>query len=77
MALEKPAVASAVGVNTEIIQNGQNGLLCHRQSDWSHNLKLLLTNRDLRNKLGKNGRATVERHYSKSAIAASFLSLFE
>jgi glycosyltransferase involved in cell wall biosynthesis len=77
MALEKPAVASAVGVNTEIIQHAQNGLLCYRQSDWSHNLELLLTDKGLRNKLGKNGRVTVEHHYSKSAIATSFMSLFD
>lgn len=76
MALEKAAVASAVGVNTEIIQHGHNGLLCHSQSDWSSNLELLLTDKNLRNKLGRNGRATVAQHYSKSAIAASFVDLF-
>ena len=77
MALEKAAVASAVGVNRDIIQHGQNGLLCYKQPDWSDNLTLLIEDVNLRRKLGVNGRATVERHYSKSAITPPFLSLFD
>ena len=77
MALEKAAVASAIGVNQEIIQHEQNGLLCYQQSDWLDNLNRLIDDKNLRMRLGINGRATVERHYSKSAITPSFLSLFD
>jgi glycosyltransferase involved in cell wall biosynthesis len=76
MALEKAAVASAVGVNSEIIHHGQNGLLCQDDSDWYKNLELLLQNHELRIRLGRNGRNTVEKRYSKSSNTDSFLSLF-
>ncbi len=76
MALEKAAVASAVGVNTEIIEHGESGLLCRNLDDWYYNLQLLITDKELRAKLGKKGRKTVQLKFSKSANREKFLNLF-
>ena len=77
MALEKPALASSVGVNTEIISDQVNGFLCDSNEEWFCALQLLIGNHELRMKLGKLGRKKVLENYSTISNQASFLSLFE
>jgi glycosyltransferase involved in cell wall biosynthesis len=57
-------VASPVGVNKEIIQDGENGFLASSYNEWLEKLILLVQNEDLRRKLGQKGRETVENRYS-------------
>jgi glycosyltransferase involved in cell wall biosynthesis len=64
MALEIPAVMSPVGVNSEIINNGVNGLLAHDWDQWFEKLCLLVDSFELRRRLGKQGRLTVIERYS-------------
>lgn len=76
MALEIPAVASPVGVNTFIIDNTKNGFLCEGYKEWFSRLELLIQDATLRNNLGKAGRVTVVNHYSVQVNTTNFLSLF-
>jgi len=76
MALEKATVASAVGVNIEIIDHGHNGLLCSNESDWLICLEQLLSDQELRTRLGKNGRTLVKQKYSVTSNRSNFLKLF-
>lgn len=64
MALGIPTVCSPVGVNSEIIQNGDNGFLAATEAEWVEKLTQLLHDRELRQRLGAAGRATVEEKYS-------------
>jgi glycosyltransferase involved in cell wall biosynthesis len=59
-----PTILSPVGVNSEIIQHGENGFLANTDEDWLNYLSLLIENPDLRKKLGENARKTVEEKYS-------------
>jgi len=77
MAMEKPTIASAVGVNTVIIEHRVNGLLAKDTDDWEEFLSLLIEDEPLRRQLGKEGRKTVERNYSILSNTKTFLSLFE
>lgn len=77
MALEIPAVVSPVGVNTTIISHGTEGFLCRSNEEWFNFLEKLISDRNLRLELGKNGRNKVIEHYSISSNASNFLSLFE
>lgn len=77
MALEIPAIASPVGVNTQIIQHGQNGFLCSTEEEWIVTLEKLIMNINLRRQIGLAGRKTVVDHYSVSSNADNFLSLFK
>ncbi len=77
MALEIPCIASSVGVNTTIIQQGINGFLCESAQEWLQSFDLLITNETLRKQVGKAGRMTVEKNYSVFSNAPTFLSLFE
>jgi glycosyltransferase involved in cell wall biosynthesis len=76
MALEIAAVASPVGVNTQIIQHEKNGLLADTQEQWVHALARLIENEPLRRHLGTEARKTVEAYYSITANTANFVSLF-
>jgi glycosyltransferase involved in cell wall biosynthesis len=64
MALGLPAVASPVGVNREIIEDGVNGLLATTEEDWHRQLAKLCRDSALRGHIGHAGRATVEARYS-------------
>lgn len=77
MALEIPTVMSPVGVNTEIIQDGENGFLANSDQEWIEKLSLLIESDALRIKLGKAGRKTVMDSYSITSQKEHFLSLLQ
>jgi glycosyltransferase involved in cell wall biosynthesis len=64
MALGIPTICSPVGVNTDIIQDDQNGFLASTEDEWVEKLSRLLRSRELRQRLGQAGRATIEQKYS-------------
>lgn len=76
MSLGIPTLASPVGVNTTIIQDGKNGFLCDRAEVWRDKLIMLIENESLRTELGKNAQQTVEKYYSVQANKENFLRLF-
>src|SRR4029077_7990439 len=59
MALGIPTVCSPVGVNTHIIQHGENGLLAGSDDEWVESLTRLIDSAPLRERLGGAGRRTV------------------
>lgn len=69
MALGIPAVASPVGVNSQIVKSGENGLLAVNESEWESGLQALITDAALRERLGAAGRQTVTERYSVQANA--------
>jgi glycosyltransferase involved in cell wall biosynthesis len=64
MASGVPVIASAVGVNKEIIQDGVNGFLAASAEEWQTKLRRLLTDAPLRAWFAQAGRQTVEQRYS-------------
>jgi len=76
MALEIPTIMSSVGVNSEIIIDGQNGFLANSEDEWVEKLSLLIENQNLRNSFGKNGRKTVEEKYSVNAFKKQYVQYF-
>jgi glycosyltransferase involved in cell wall biosynthesis len=73
MACGVPVVASAVGVNREIVQDGVNGFLASTSEEWINKLGRLLTDPDLRARFGVAGRRTVEDRYSLHVQAPRLL----
>jgi len=73
MAVGVPVIASEVGVNREIIQDGVNGFLAASKQEWCDKLALLLKNPDLRREIGLAGRKTVEERYSLDVNAPKLL----
>jgi glycosyltransferase involved in cell wall biosynthesis len=64
MACGVPVIASPVGVNREIIRDGENGFLAATDEEWLEKLILLVQDENLRRQLGQKGRTTVEDRYS-------------
>lgn len=76
MALGIPTICSPVGVNSTIIQDGENGYLADSKDKWIEKLKLLLHSPELRQKIGMAGRKTVEDGYSAISQAPRVLQVF-
>ena len=76
MALETATVMSPVGVNCEIISNGENGFLADSVDDWVEKLSQLIEDESLRNKFGKEGRKTVIKRYSVKALSDKYVNYF-
>ena len=64
MACGKPAVASPVGANTEIVRHGENGFLATTTDEWIDALSRLIEDPNLRFRMGQAGRSMVESEYS-------------
>ncbi|PRY67386.1 glycosyltransferase family 4 protein [Halomonas ventosae] len=69
MAAGKPVVASAVGVNVEIVEGWRCGRLADGPAQWHEALSTLLADAPERHALGVKGRQAVEQHYSLQAQA--------
>ena len=68
MGANLPTVVSPVGINTEIIKDGQNGFHAATDEEWAEKLGHLIEDAHLRKVLGENGRQTVLTEYSREAI---------
>ena len=77
MASGRAAVASPVGVNAEIINHGQNGLLASSPEDWYHALRSLARNRSMRERMAAAARKRVERDYSLQSWAPRVIQVYK
>lgn len=68
-----PAVATPVGINSQIIDEGKNGFLADNPDDWEKYLELLIMNPEMRKGMGLDGRELVIRRYSKASASALFI----
>jgi glycosyltransferase involved in cell wall biosynthesis len=73
LALEKPVVASAVGVHPAMVENGVQGFLADGEDAWFDALDRLIGDPALRAAMGQHGRARVEERYSVRAVAPRLL----
>jgi len=72
MAMGVPTICSAVGANREVIRHGENGLLATSEQEWMASLESLIDDAALRERLGNEGRRTVEERYSMKSCAELF-----
>lgn len=78
MAFEKAVLATRVGGIPEFVTDGFNGLLVPAEDSQALAAKLALLTADggLRERLGKNGWATVKRHYDLAVLGPSYERLY-
>ena len=70
-----PAVCTPVGVNRDVVTNGESGLWAKTPEEWADALTTLVENAPLREKMGLEGRAILEQGYTKEANEEKILAL--
>jgi len=66
MAMQLPVVSTISGGMDEVIENGENGILCKNYDhvDMALQLSMLFEDAGLRNRLGSNARKTVTANFN-------------
>lgn len=77
MAVGLPVVATAIGANYRIIEDGNTGLLVKTKEEWIEKLLLLMNDPALRQKIGSAARLNVENHYSLHANAPVYINILD
>ncbi|MCX6723490.1 MAG: glycosyltransferase, partial [Candidatus Staskawiczbacteria bacterium] len=77
MSMAIPPVVSPVGFNREIVKDGVNGFLADTDEEWVEKISLLIEDKNLREKIGKNARATIENNYSLIKASDKLFKIFE
>jgi glycosyltransferase involved in cell wall biosynthesis len=77
MAMGIPTVASPVGITGDIIRHGENGLLASTNAEWFNCLNRLVNEKQLRERLGSQGRSTIEQSYSLQVWGPRLVALFD
>ena len=77
MACGLPVVASPVGVNTEIVEHGQNGFLASTIDEWVEAMRTLMLDTKLRQRMGQAGRRKVEEDYCVQATGPRLTELIK
>ncbi|WP_158797043.1 glycosyltransferase [Pedobacter sp. L105] len=73
MAAGIPIVASAVGPNFKVVQDGYNGFLVNSAKEWIDRLDTLITNKKLRNEMGQHSKRCAIEIYSVEANLSKYL----
>jgi len=76
-AVGAPAVASPVGVNSEIVQEGRTGYLAVSTDEWCGGLQRLIGDPISRAEMGRAGRAWIEQRYSIAAVLPTLCNVLE
>ena len=66
-----PVIASPVGVNAELVEEGVNGFLAQDEGQWQERLIQLIRDVDLRRSMGQQGQRKVQA-YDMDAIGQRF-----
>ena len=73
MGVGVPSVCSPSVVAGDIITDQVDGFVAHNGSEWIEYLSALIEDTGIRQRIGMNGRATVEERYSVKVWAPKFL----
>jgi glycosyltransferase involved in cell wall biosynthesis len=72
-----PVVANPVGVQAEMVRDGETGLLATTADEWVSAVKRLAADPELRRRLGTAGRRQAEARYGVAAGAARWVAALE
>jgi glycosyltransferase involved in cell wall biosynthesis len=77
MACGRPVIASPVGVNRQIVEDGVNGLFASTLTDWIFAIEKLRQNYEMRRSMGEAARLKVKGAYSLQVQAPRVLAILE
>jgi len=76
MAAGLPIIATAIGPNYKVIQDGYNGFLVNSEQEWIEKLEILIKDTQLRKQMGDNSRKFAEENLSVEVYASKYLEVF-
>ncbi len=77
MSLGVPALVSPVGVNTQIVDDHVNGMICATDQDWERAITTYISDAAQRIRAGLAARQKIEACYSVRSNTPNFISLFD
>lgn len=77
MGVGLPVVASPVGMNAEVVQDGVTGFWATTNAEWQRALTTLIDDAALRQKFGLAGRKRVEEKYSTAVNGPRLLDVIQ
>ena len=75
MAAGVPVIATAIGTNFRIIEDGVSGFLVNSEDEWVARIKELITDENLRQQIGTKGAEVLENRFSVNANKDIYLSI--
>jgi glycosyltransferase involved in cell wall biosynthesis len=72
-----PVVCTPVGINSDIVKDGENGFWATNHQEWVDRLSTLIQNPGLRYQMGLKGIETVEKEYSLIVTSEKFLQVLQ
>lgn len=63
MSMGIPAICSPVGMNLEVVRDGENGFFAASPQEWIEKIETLIKDSTLRKEMGLKGRKTVETEF--------------
>ncbi len=76
MSLGIPAVATPLGSNPIVIEDGRTGFLANTRRDWVQRLELLTSDADLRDEFGQRAAEVAHQRYTLQANAEKVVAAF-
>lgn len=75
MGMGIPTVATAIGSNFRVMENGLSGFLVNTEDEWVETICMLAKDKDLRQFIGENARKRVEQRFSIEANKFTYLDI--
>lgn len=76
MSVGIPVVCSPVGMNRDIVMHGENGFWAETSAEWQQALHLLISDAELRKRMGEKGRRLVDERFSLEQCADRLNRIF-
>jgi len=77
MSMGIPCVATPVGINKEIVKEGETGFFANSEEEWLNKLTVFLENKKLRQDMGCRGRLRAKEYFSYNAVLPKFLDVIK
>jgi glycosyltransferase involved in cell wall biosynthesis len=77
MGCSKPVVSSNIGMNKEVIKEGENGFLVNSNQEWYEKLSYYILNPIIASKHGSNGFLTVKQNFNLEMEADKLISILK
>ncbi len=75
MACGIPPIASNIGMNKDVIEDGVTGFLVNNKEEWIYAFRKLLNDQKLRHTIGNNARERIQKTFSSEIIGNTFSNI--